>query len=755
MTNEFNSLVGFDNFTVDTKKKIVWCEEEPLKLPLKAVEVLCVLIENTGKVLSKEDLLNAVWQDSFVEEGVLPQNIYRLRKIFKKYGSENNFIETIPSRGYRFTAELSEIIEEEISIERSTFEKKFVAERITPDEDFSHVETDGQISAETYDRQATIQPQTSLFNKKNLAYLGLILLSFSVIGAGVWFWKSPNSNRKNFSLIKDNLEIERLTESGTAYFPAVSRDNQHLAYIRNENNKYALILQHLPTKSETVVIEPQEFRIRSLNFSADGNYLFYVTREPNSRESTIHQIPIYGGTRRSLVTNVRDLFTLSPDGKQFAYYRLNSEKRRTDLLVSDIDGSNEKLVASRKYPNYYKVWDVYPAWSPDGKRLVTSAYISPNKDKTKNSHFLLEYDIETGEEKVLRSEEWKIPYQAFYLKDGSGLIVLATDKFHKQLWHISYPDSKVSRITNDTNNYEYFKLSDDTNSIITTIETQFSNLYTISLENKDEVKQITKQNSAIYGHKGLDWTQDGKELVFVKSEGSLDGDLWKINLETLETKQITFDKEFLNRFPNTTPDGKSVIFASTREGNSQIWQIDLDGQNLKQITNRGIGANNPELSKDGKTLFYTTPAVGASKFWKVSMAGGKYERILGVTGGQNRVSPSDQSKVISYHFDRSEKENPWKYMLLSHESQDKLQKLNFDAENHSYEWSKDSKGVYFPFKSENQNNLWFLSITDNKAEQFTNFTTQKITNLSISPDGETVAVSRGDSRSNILRISGF
>ncbi len=753
MQNEINNLRGFGKFIVDTHQKVLWHEETIVKLPLKAVELLCVLIEREGEIVSKADLLDEVWQDSFVEEGILSQNVYRLRQAFKKYADETDLIQTIPGRGYRFSGEINEVIEQQISIERSTYEKKFVTEKYTSDEGFAPA--NGNLTKDVSAKQIPSQTLNKSIGKSPLAYFAIILLSFSVIGAGVWFWKSKNSNQRNLSLINDNLTISRLTESGKAFYPAISRDNQNLAYVRNEKNTYSLILRHTATGSETVVIEPKEYIIRSLNFSADGNYIYYTTRERKNHESTIYQIPIYGGNRRKIVDNVRDYFSISPDGKKLAFFRYDPIKDETYLITTNTVGENEKVITTRKSPEFFQTWGTYPSWSPDGKTLVVSA-ISEMEGGSKS--YFVEVDVETGKENALKHPNWKLAFQAYWINDGSGLIVSAEEKAgdYRQLWYLSYPEGKANRITNDTNNYTEFKLSNDSNTILAQKINSVFNLYTVSTEPPEQVKKLTSQTNTTYGYWGIDWTKDGKYLVYVKGEGRTDGNLWKLDLETLKDEQITFDKNVSNRSPQILPDNKTIIYTSNRSGNKHIWQIDLDGKNSRQITNGKSWEDYPEVSADGKWLFYCTRTDSRREIWKMNLASGKSKKVLDSAGGESRISPADSNQAIAHYFDTQEKEKrPWKYMLFSHDRELDLRRLNIDPEAHSFEWKKDGTGIYYPNKSRNQNNLWFYSIKDNETRQITNFNDEKIVNLSVSPDDKTIALSKGVSTGNILQITGF
>lgn len=69
---------------MDAGERILYRRKRLLTLPPKVFDMLLVLVESNGKILSKEELMNEIRQDSFVEESNLSQNIYALRKIFNK-----------------------------------------------------------------------------------------------------------------------------------------------------------------------------------------------------------------------------------------------------------------------------------------------------------------------------------------------------------------------------------------------------------------------------------------------------------------------------------------------------------------------------------------------------------------------------------------------------------------------------------------------------------------------------------------------
>jgi len=101
------------NLTLDLREGQLLRDGEPVPLTPKAFETLVALVENNGHVLSKEEMMQKVWPDSFVEENNLSQNISQLRRALQAGGEEvTRYIETVPRRGYRFRAQVSMIEEE-------------------------------------------------------------------------------------------------------------------------------------------------------------------------------------------------------------------------------------------------------------------------------------------------------------------------------------------------------------------------------------------------------------------------------------------------------------------------------------------------------------------------------------------------------------------------------------------------------------------------------------------------------------------
>jgi DNA-binding winged helix-turn-helix (wHTH) protein/pimeloyl-ACP methyl ester carboxylesterase len=99
---------AFGAFRLDAGERVLFDERGVVPLTPKAFDTLLALVENSGHVIGKEELMRKVWPDSFVEENNLAQNISALRKALGEEAGGQKYIETVPKRGYRFAADVRE-----------------------------------------------------------------------------------------------------------------------------------------------------------------------------------------------------------------------------------------------------------------------------------------------------------------------------------------------------------------------------------------------------------------------------------------------------------------------------------------------------------------------------------------------------------------------------------------------------------------------------------------------------------------------
>ena len=115
MSLQGKHFYAFGPFRLDSEKRILVRDGVPVPLGPKVGETLLVLVESAGHLVDKDELIQRVWPDAFVEEGNLNKNIFVLRKLLGQWNGGREYIETVPKRGYRFVAPVEEVTHAEVA----------------------------------------------------------------------------------------------------------------------------------------------------------------------------------------------------------------------------------------------------------------------------------------------------------------------------------------------------------------------------------------------------------------------------------------------------------------------------------------------------------------------------------------------------------------------------------------------------------------------------------------------------------------
>jgi DNA-binding winged helix-turn-helix (wHTH) protein/Tfp pilus assembly protein PilF len=111
VNTEAHRSFEFGPFHLDLFERLLLRNGKAVPLAPKVFDTLAILVENSGHILEKDDLLTKLWPDTFVEESSLSQNIFQLRKVLAEDTPDLQYIDTIPRRGYRFSADVREIMQ--------------------------------------------------------------------------------------------------------------------------------------------------------------------------------------------------------------------------------------------------------------------------------------------------------------------------------------------------------------------------------------------------------------------------------------------------------------------------------------------------------------------------------------------------------------------------------------------------------------------------------------------------------------------
>src|SRR5271170_5748680 len=111
MSNAVKHLLEFGPFRIDPEQRLLLRDQQAIPLSPKAFDLLLTLVQHSGQVLLKDDLMKTLWPDTFVEESNLGQHVFQLRKALGDRSQDSSYIVTVPGRGYLFVQQVHAISE--------------------------------------------------------------------------------------------------------------------------------------------------------------------------------------------------------------------------------------------------------------------------------------------------------------------------------------------------------------------------------------------------------------------------------------------------------------------------------------------------------------------------------------------------------------------------------------------------------------------------------------------------------------------
>jgi eukaryotic-like serine/threonine-protein kinase len=576
---------------------------------------------------------------------------------------------------------------------------------------------------------------------------GVLILVIAAIGIGLYKFIG---GKKPASL--PAAKLQRLTTSGKASDAAISPDGKYVAHVKSDAGQQSLWLRQVATTSDTQIVPPSRQDYSGITFSKDGDYIYYRLGEPNLSARTLYQVGTLGGASRKIIENVASPITLSPDGRRLAFLRTNTPRGETALVVANADGTGERQVAVRKSPNNFSAGG--PSWSPDGK-LIASGVLNSELGGATTTVVVVE--VESGAERQITSQTWLAASarQVAWLADGSGLVFIALDSTTSsyQIWHISYPDGEVRKITNDLNNYSRVSLTADS-SVLVTVQTEIiAGVWVTPQADASHARQIS--SSRYDGQLGVAWSPGGK--IIYTSQESGETDIWSMDEDGKNQKQLTAHAGY-NFHPWATPDGRNVVFTSTRpDGIRRIWRMDTDGGNLKQLT-KGRGDSVPRTSPDGRWVVFTSNRDGPLRALKVSIDGGEPVRLIDKLTAHPIVSPDGSLIACWYRDDDQQPNTLTKVAIIPFAGGDPVKVLDIPSSVNitaGPRWTPDGRALTYIDTINGVSNIWSLPLDGGKPVQLTDFKTDQIFWFDFSRDGKQLALSRGTQTSDVILIRDF
>lgn len=722
---EIKDLYEFGSFRFDLKNNTLWRESELVSLPPKALELLKLLLQRQGEIVSKQEIFDTVWAGTFVEDGVLTQNIYTLRQALGTESNGKQIIENIARRGYRFT----------VPVSNPPGSKHFEEGR----QKIHNLEPDTeQVEA----------PKSLPRSGHPLFALSAAAFALLVLAAGLMAYRYFSAEGSAPASVE--MKFTRLTDNGDVSYLTVSPDGNKVAYTRG----FDMYVRDLSSGGDTKINTAGVEKIGGLQFGPDSASIFFGTVHNRDEKGTIYRTAVTGGQSETVVSDVWSGFALSPNGQEIAFVRKVPARNNQILIVRSLAEGTERAIASTSLPEEF-YWNNYPAWSPDGRKIAVVAV-------NQTEHFSRIVIVEDGKRTDFRPQNFRNIEQIVWTANGDGFIASANDGNNFQIWKIAIADGSAKRITNDLNSYLGISASADRKHLISRQRIYYSNIWIGEKGDLGRLRQLTDGTSRNDGLNGLAWL-DEKRLVYASNDQKIrDWNLWLLDTDDGTRKKLTNDSDVQNDFPVASPDGKTIYFASDRNKQRRIWRIDTDGNNLAQVTFGEDEAHLfPQVSPDGNQLYFIIKSGRTSNIGRSSLNERSVHELSGKTKfvPGNFLSLSPDGKFLAFHNIASEDGNARKKLqiaILSTENPDDVRFLELDALRPWAVWSTDNGSLDYVAGSVKETSIMRRALSGyteavqiSRPDQTTTF------NFRWSGSGEKIAVSRGQLLRDVVLLTNF
>jgi Tol biopolymer transport system component len=281
--------------------------------------------------------------------------------------------------------------------------------------------------------------------------LGLGLGVFGILKLRSWNRAAPTFAR---------FTTTKLTTASNVVTAAISPSGQAFAYVSTDGSRQSLHLRHIDTTAgENEIFGPAEVTYHGLTFSPDGNIVFFV-RSSASDPPALYRVSVRGGEATLLYKDVSGAVAVSADGRSLAYVRDYPDQQQTALVVALADGSNERIAVVLKTPDGAFLVGPAPAFSPNGKLVAIPA----KHDGYQN---VMVVNVTNGTTRPIGDSRFQSVGRINWHTVGGGLVVVgAKDNGVGQVWQMSYPSGDLTRVTNDSNNYQSATMARDSHQIL-------------------------------------------------------------------------------------------------------------------------------------------------------------------------------------------------------------------------------------------------------------------------------------------------
>ncbi|MGB0035850.1 MAG: protein kinase [Candidatus Acidiferrales bacterium] len=581
-----------------------------------------------------------------------------------------------------------------------------------------------------------------------MAGLAIALIVLAAAGYGVYSLLSGRTVPPF-----QNFAISQITNNGKSARAAISPDGKYILSELDDAGKASLWLRHVPTNSDTQVVAPADAIYTDLDFSPDGNYIYFIKAEGAVQSvRDLFRAPVLGGAPQLVVRDIDSGISFSSDGKRFAFIRQNDpDVGKFQFRTANADGSDEKMFAGGPTTDASR----FVAWLPNSNQVAEVQYQLEGQLST-----IRLFDIGSGQSKAIASFADKLLDRINWLPSGKGLVAIyqdaSTDYSRNQIGLISYPGGQFHAVTKDTNNYRSLTLSADAKILATVQQRTLRSFYVFSATGTG-----TNLPSP-----ALPRERDFTDFAWAETGGFYLAGLNDFMRVSLDGSNKTVLLSNVGIFGiNSCADGRSVAFSWVGQGGGNtinVWRTDANGADAKQLSFGKFDAN-PACSPDSKWVYYSDRKT--DEFMRVPIDGSS--KPVAVSGtvvphaivADTRVAISLDGKflafVISVTPAAGSTASGQKIALVPLDAGPQTQTRLIEPDPRirgELSFAPDGKALVYSIRVKGVENLWLQRLDGSPGRQITNFPAELIDVYHWSPDGKFIGMIRSQTESDVVLL---
>jgi DNA-binding winged helix-turn-helix (wHTH) protein/Tol biopolymer transport system component len=727
MSSGANITYEFEGFRYDPTARKLWRnQDEMILLSPKAGDLLGLLLQAPGRFVAKEEIFDRIWTDTFVEDGVLTQNIYTLRKTLGRTADGFQIIENRTRLGYRVNAAVSV------------------------------VSTDGRhgqqgLSAPTpHQMSPPAAPKVVARPERiwlRLAIAGIIVAALAlVITASLRYWRGDPTEVNT-----ESIRFQAVTDTGDIWEPAISRDGDFAAFFRGKN----IFLKDLKSNREIKLDIPGVATFSSLQFTADGSSILFRPHKTLRKDENILSVSRFGGETKLIAERTWGSFGLSNDGTRIAFGRNNAAETTQSLMVKDLGTGEEKEVTRISFPEIFFHTSA-PVWSPDNTSII---FVAQNYTARRTTVYRV--DLLTGERTEIKASNLQQFEQIGFLADGKSLIASASEGgkfFH--LWKLTPGAEKAQRLTNGLTNFGEISISADGRKILALQTTESSNIFLSEAQDIHKQQQLTFGNSNNIGQSAMDWTNEENLIYVAYSQENPMANLWLFNVNDRTSRALTANVAYHSDAPSATEDGSNIFFTVTETPFVNIRRIDGNGGGRSQVTNGTDGFRIfPQVTANGRYLYYIFRTQGGGEIIRRDLADNSESVLLPRTSANpvGKLALSQNGKWLTFinwgNYSGSDQTN-FQFGVVSTDDPANLRFLGVKLLYPAIQMTPDGSAFDYVSFEEDRTMLIRQPTNGGKPTELFTVPDRRIFNFAWSKSGRRIAISHGTQQRDAVVLTG-